>query len=862
MKIFFELEYYDNGWFRRHCKKVNRSTNLLQSFIPFLSPVTEEILQVVVDNSRHLLFALTKRSSLQVYDLGVKGNACTKITNLTSGQIIHEASAMSGGQHDPSMFSNIIRIIPLYAENSHQLNLLAVTARGVRLYFSVLPKQAQPPQGQYVAHLSMSQMEARPICLRICHIRFAPGLCPTSTYRDPADGAYMSQASNSTCILATHPQGRFMLFAISDLYHPASRSFVETISEFMLNGPVWAIHVQSKPLCSSEAPMGDLIPPAQTHPFYRMHANAPEVITIFTSEEMGPVNALVLALMLLSSEKPVDQQHHDKALRLFYSLKDEPEMVDVDQVRDWNDANDSFRDWNARMRSPLRSSTPFHERTMASPMNLNGHSPIGTHDYSFTHGNSFYQFRPSKRHDALYAYFARLVAPLWSQPIVLVNDGRLHPLVSEASLNWLSHQLRLFLAAIDDNNLIPRQLPPQASDYTSLNAKFSAEAYARERSSILALHALIILTLETLALWAVAVEYGMHQVSASVDSNSLMLLSGRRLSDLVTGDSNLNNDLIKGLIKYFLGDEAGTRDLSDRLRNVCPTLYSKEDALITNATEMLDRALRQGLTLDSQNIVRTAVLYLKQSINKVSLPVVSQQLSQLQSYDAIVELCLLRAKKDDPKQLAIAAYRNGGVAEGNKEMAEASNRRENSYAVFRRLLEDVDGKLDAQTIRDQISKCVLASDDELAHAALFRWMLQNHQAEKIIQSKSQFVEQFLQHEIGRGGGHKYLDLLWRFYEKSNTFDKAAKLLVRLADCTTMPEITLDQRISYLSHAIMCAQSSTDSKIKEKIQEMRDKLDVANVQLSARQALASIATPQCRQAVKELDKSLFCTTGPM
>lgn len=72
----------------------------------------------------------------------------------------------------------------------------------------------------------------------------------------------------------------------------------------------------------------------------------------------------------------------------------------------------------------------------------------------------------------------------------------------------------------------------------------------------------------------------------------------------------------------------------------------------------------------------------------------------MQAYDSIVELCLLRAKKDDPKQLAIAAYRNG-IAEGNKDMAEASNRRENSYAIFRRLLEEVDGKPDAVSYKNK-----------------------------------------------------------------------------------------------------------------------------------------------------------------
>ncbi|RCN50019.1 hypothetical protein ANCCAN_03848 [Ancylostoma caninum] len=133
-------------------------------------------------------------------------------------------------------------------------------------------------------------------------------------------------------------------------------------------------------------------------------------------------------------------------------------------------------------------------------------------------------------------------------------------------------------------------------------------------------------------------------------------------------------------------------------------------------------------------------------------------------------------------------------------------------------------------------------------------MLERNKANLILQSKSPYVEQFLTHEISSGRGQRYLDLLWRFYEKAGHYDKAAMLLSRLADnekfvlctkflstslfqfqmlsfCCFSEEISLSQRFAYLSHAIICAQAGNDPKTKAMIQELRDKVEVAHIQLA-------------------------------
>ncbi|PAV77871.1 hypothetical protein WR25_11493 [Diploscapter pachys] len=152
--------------------------------------------------------------------------------------------------------------------------------------------------------------------------------------------------------------------------------------------------------------------------------------------------------------------------------------------------------------------------------------------------------------------------------------------------------------------------------------------------------------------------------------------------------------------------------------------------------------------------------------------------------------------------------------------------------------EDLDGKTVIEKLnptaatRDKMIARVLASSDELAHAAMFKWMIDRSKANLILQSKSPYIEQFLQHEIDGGRGQRFQDLLWKFYEKSGNYGKAADKLSTLVNDQNS-DIGLEQRISYLSHAIICARSAADDETKESIDSLRDLLDVAQIQLSIR-----------------------------
>ncbi|VDM72800.1 unnamed protein product, partial [Strongylus vulgaris] len=136
----------------------------------------EELEQIALDRSRNILYCLGKNGSIQ-----------------------SEAHLMTQYGHEESTFTNIATICALEAEQSNQLNLVAVTTKGVRIYFSVLARNVAVPnaQGQYLSQItykSLSQQEVRPQCLRVAHVRFSPGVTPTSIYRDTPQGVSIAYA--------------------------------------------------------------------------------------------------------------------------------------------------------------------------------------------------------------------------------------------------------------------------------------------------------------------------------------------------------------------------------------------------------------------------------------------------------------------------------------------------------------------------------------------------------------------------------------------------------------------------------------------------------------------------------------------
>ncbi len=79
-------------------------------------------------------------------------------------------------------------------------------------------------------------------------------------------------------------------------------------------------------------------------------------------------------------------------------------------------------------------------------------------------------------------------------------------------------------------------------------------------------------------------------------------------------------------------------------------------------------------------------------------------------------------------------------------------------------------------------RCGLASEDQLYHVALYQWLVEQGQFERLLSVRSPFLEDFLVRGTKKHPESIVMfDLLWKFYEKTKSYPAAAKILSKLAD---------------------------------------------------------------------------------
>uniref|UniRef100_A0A915EQT9 Nucleoporin Nup133/Nup155-like C-terminal domain-containing protein n=1 Tax=Ditylenchus dipsaci TaxID=166011 RepID=A0A915EQT9_9BILA len=399
----------------------------------------------------------------------------------------------------------------------------------------------------------------------------------------------------------------------------------------------------------------------------------------------------------------------------------------------------------------------------------------------------------------------------------------------------------------------------------------------QERQSLLKLRSAVIVTLETLRLWGILLEHQFSVVVATLPTNLQENLLSWNFEDLIVNRDNVSSELITSLIRFYVGDDATTVAISNRLRNSCPTLFTNDDALVVKATEIFIGPKIPKRSIQKLNLVNTCDL-----------------LIQILQFKPIVDLALARAEKDDTSKLALIAYRKQ-IGSADDAVNEAVRKRSDAYSCITDALEllhlvansavqpissstlsnasylfssaDYVKKLspaNAKLERDAMIARVFESEDELAHVTVFHWLLSKGMSDVLIESRCRFFEGFLFHEIEEGKGNKYLELLWKYYEKNENYVAAAKILTDMAS-KAGTKANLSQRITYLSHALMCIQSAAETKANlEFKQDIQDKLDVAQIQQKTKASLESSGSRysdqrQVRAAIEALNQQLYGLT---
>ncbi|KAI5633066.1 hypothetical protein NE865_14194 [Phthorimaea operculella] len=228
----YEITYQAQlGWFGKHCKKVNHSTSALSFLVPsFLNAALydeDPIVKIEVDNSRHILYTLSEKGCIEVFDLGPDGETISKVVRLTQGNIVSSAVEIVKTL-EAYNFKPVVSISAVDESESEHLNLVAVTQTGARLYFSTGSGDAN--QGG----------SSRPVYLTLLHVRLPPGFTSNAAVLKPKRVHSACYENGSLVMVCSGNSGEAETLWCLSRVLPAP-GFSEAHTVLALDGPAWAL---------------------------------------------------------------------------------------------------------------------------------------------------------------------------------------------------------------------------------------------------------------------------------------------------------------------------------------------------------------------------------------------------------------------------------------------------------------------------------------------------------------------------------------------------------------------------------------------------------------------------------------------
>ncbi|XP_075969524.1 nuclear pore complex protein Nup154 [Anticarsia gemmatalis] len=903
----YEITYQAQlGWFGKHCKKVNHSTSTLSFLVPsFLSAALydeDPIVKIEVDNSRHILYTLSEKGCIEVFDLGTDGEGLSRVVRFTQGKIVSSAVDIVKTL-EPSNFKPVIAISAVDEAESDHLNLVAVTQTGARLYFTTGSGDANQGGPQ------------RPQYLTLLHVRLPPGFTPNSSVLRPKQ-VHSAVYENGSLVMVCSAGGgeAETLWCLSRVL--AGAAFSEAHTLLALDGPAWALtalpagharHLSQALLSKKEvwsvsrwavvtgagacvveagaAPdllrslLRDCRGP-DAHPvkdFFQLYSVDQACACALylacediTSGDLSISEWATRAFFLYGNQvapAPMFNQQQSQVPSSIASPKFSPRQMStpmsmrgpqgqiqqgkLNQSYQMGGQNQSFA---GSPNQSMMPQSPFHQ-SMMSPTAFNQSSFVGNVTQQQRDPNFAMPVEYSAKHNGLYIYIGRILSPIWSLKCVTMSQ-------TPDNKEFMSSKV-----TGEDCAYIVQKLHRVAA----FMQRTLAPPHSEEHASLQALKLFITMAIEMLSLWKVLCEHQFHVIAASLPPEQQNALKAASFRELLVGGQEVACLLLGSLVAGYLRDNASVDGISQKLRQLCPTLYKQEDATCSKANELLIFAKQQKNPAEREEMLQHALKLCKDVAPNVNLPLVCSKLVSAGFYTGVVELCVACAAKLDPQDKAVHYYKSD----------QPSQDREGHFIYYRRMeiyrevcsaLERLyERSAEASTsepspLRSQpapdslltispadanyhgrklVWEC-LSRNDELLHVAVYEWLVSKQLGSELLSlgtAPPTSLRTYLQaaaRSAAPSAALHLMDLLWKVLEKSGDHLAAANVLEGLA---TRPGsgATLSQRMSWLSAGVVCVRGAGAGGAggAELLRRLEEAAEVARVQAAVRAAAAAL-----------------------
>ena len=614
----------EERWFSNRCSKKNHVTSSV--VIPLPTSLWGRrtdvvgVKQVVVDDTRNLLYTLSTNSTVKVYHM----RTATTLENVIKRDLRTIRSLMShyiGFQAPVLEGLEIIGIDPIAASEAEAVSLMITSSTGVRIYMSAT-------SGGWGATRAPTDMAVR-------HIRFPP-VGPDAA---PAGGA------NATTTQIQPYQGGTPLGIDSRVLTPATATFRYAPGSFLC--AVERTGVNPNELFISTAHTGQLLGGSEPR-----FTEAGQHITLQGIVQDAGLTTPPFAATNSGSEYAVqfDAPAAEYAIMTHYGIETVRRRRLVDTFAAIIRYGGSVEAVSEDLRRFARHYGLTETASTALAVACGQGADVGADsrvipitdpevietarkafiDYggkpqiaetAATEGLSVDSVRPSQRHDGIALYVARLVRSIWDSPIikqtVKPTGPVLEPFHKVDKLQSIQRSLLSLQQFLDENKtFIDGLAGPDALGRTH-DRREEVELQGENRA-LTSLLLMINNIVEGIAFSLVLFEERLENIMLLLTEETRQEVQRLTFHSLFATSEgrDLAKEIVKAIVNHNIAKGSNVETVAEALRRKCGSFCSSDDVVIFKASENLQKAAQLGANAERGRIQLNDSLRLYEQVGK------------------------------------------------------------------------------------------------------------------------------------------------------------------------------------------------------------------------------------------------------
>lgn len=624
----YELNYQqEDRWFSSKCSKTNHVTKavVLPALPFFASSKPKGVTQLAIDDTRNLLYSLSKEGDITIFHMRPPASLECVITRT-------EASIQTMGMHlvrQPSILTNsrIVTLSPITGTEADYMSLMGTTATGCRLYFSTT-------SGSWNADSTSA-----PSNMQLRHIRFPPNdgqpspqsnSAPVQPYQGGAPIGFDSNSLRPTIFGRRYAPGSFFCLVAETnstsgmLFMSAPHSgllgqressepprYMETGLVLELPGLIQDMGQVTPPFSARSEPLGF------GNELATQFDQPSSEYAIITSNGIETVRRKrlvdIFATIIKTGGGSEGTEGDLRRLAKQYGLTETSATALAVACGQGSDIGPDSR---------ITRVTEPEVLDVARRVFIEfGGKPHLT-ESATVEGLSVDNVRASPRHDGIATYVARLVRSIWTSPIIAQVATPTGPVLASAQKVTKLQEIQRSLAQLQEflesnKSSIEGLAGPEALGRAS--SRQEEVELQGENRALTSLLAMINNIVEGIAFVLVLFEERIEDILALLpdprSQERVRRLTFQGLFSVQEG-KDLARELVKAIVNRNIAKGSNVETVAEGLRRKCGSFCSSDDVVIFKAQENLKKAADTGANAERGRILLNDSLRLFEQVAK------------------------------------------------------------------------------------------------------------------------------------------------------------------------------------------------------------------------------------------------------